>query len=289
LGIDDQWRAGDLSIPDFARAKARSINAARPFVLKTQLRAINGAPRTRGDQRRLRRAFEIHWRPKQMRSQMSNELITSENTNLPVQYDSNVEELAAEAANDLGTLLKFAKGVWTLGEKLASPDAEFITAPEAVVQGWIRFDDKKVVERILKRPGDKRRLPDRDELSMSETFEWPVDAKGVARDPWIRQVYLPMLDDRGGLVTFVTGSVGGRIAVGKICSAFLKNNKARPIVKLSVGSFRSKDYGNIPAPAFEIVGFEGVDTLPENDSGGGDRYTTGLAAELNDSLPSFAA
>ena len=118
---------------------------------------------------------------------MSNEVmtITNEKSNLPAQYDSNVEELAAEAANDLGTILKFAKGIWTLGENLAQAGAEFIACPEAIVIGWVRFDDKKVVERVLKRPGDKRRLPDRDELSMPERSEWPLDSKGLPKDPSI--------------------------------------------------------------------------------------------------------
>jgi hypothetical protein len=196
---------------------------------------------------------------------MANELITSE-TNLPAAYDSNGEELAAEAANDLGTLLKFAKGTWTLGTDKAPADAEFVACPEACVIGWIRFDNQRVAERILKRPGDKRRLPDRDELSMADKLEWPLDSKGLPKDPWTRQTYLPLIDGDGALVTFVSGSVGGKLAIGKLCSAYLKN-KARPIVKLDVGSFRSKEYGAIPAPDFNIIGFEGVEaeTAPQNE------------------------
>ena len=132
--------------------------------------------------------------------------------------------------------------------------------------GWVRFDNQRVAERILKRPGDKRRLPDRDELSMADKSEWPLDSKGVAKDPWVKQHYLPLIDGDGALVTFVSGSVGGKLAIGKLCSAYLKN-KARPIVKLDVGSFRSKEYGAIPAPDFNIVGFEVVDSeaAPQNE------------------------
>jgi hypothetical protein len=188
---------------------------------------------------------------------MSNDLVTTEKSNLPAHYDSNTEELAAEAANDLGTLLKFAKGVWTLGDDKAPAGAEFTACPEAVVIGWVRFDNQRVAERILKRPGDKRRLPDRDELSMPDKSDWPLDNKGLPKDPWVRQHYLPLIDGDDALVTFVSGSVGGKLAIGKLCSFYLKN-KARPIVKLDVGSFRSKEYGAIPAPDFVIVNFEGV-------------------------------
>jgi hypothetical protein len=194
---------------------------------------------------------------------MSNELVKSEK-NLPAQYDSNVEELAAEAANDLGTLLKFAKGIWSLGDDKAPVGAEFIACPEAVVIGWVRFDNQRVAERILKRPGDKRRLPDRDELSVPDKADWPLDGKHQPKDPWVRQHYLPLIDTDGALVTFVSGSVGGKLAIGKLCSAYLKN-RARPIVKLDVGSFRSKEYGAIPAPDFSIIGFEGVDVPDEKN------------------------
>jgi hypothetical protein len=198
-------------------------------------------------------------------NQMANELIASEKTNLSTRYDNNTEALAAEAANDLGTLLKFAKGTWSLGDDKARAGAEFIACPEAVVIGWIRFDNQRVVERILKRPGDKRRLPDRDELSMADRSEWPLDSKGLPKDPWVKQHYLPLIDGDGALVTFVSGSVGGKLAIGKLCSAYLKN-KTRPVVKLDVGSFRSKEYGAIPAPDFNIIGFEGADleTAPQN-------------------------
>jgi hypothetical protein len=214
---------------------------------------------------------------------MSNEMITTEKAYLPAQYESAVEQLAAEAANDLGTLLKFTKDdrggwSWMLGDDKAPVGAEFIVGVEALVIGWVRFEDQKIAERILKRPGDKRRLPDRDELSMPERSQWPLDNKGQPKDPWTKQHYLPMLDASGALVTYVTGTVGGKIAIGKLCQAFLRNN-ARPVVKLDVGSFRSKDYGVIPSPAFNIVGFEGIEieeTPAKNGYG---------AAELNDSIP----
>jgi hypothetical protein len=213
---------------------------------------------------------------------MPNDIITREKTNLPAQYDDNVAQLAAEAANDLGTLLKFTKndkGVWAwmLGDGEAPAGAEFVAGVEALVIGWVRFDDGKVAERILKKPGDKRRLPERDELSMADKSEWPLDNKGQSKDPWVKQHYLPMLDANGALVTYVTGTVGGKIAIGKLCQAFLKN-KARPIVKLDVGSFRSRDFGVIPSPAFNIVGFEGVEEEAPPKNGNG-------AAEFSDAVP----
>jgi hypothetical protein len=214
---------------------------------------------------------------------MSNGIVISEKTNLPTQYDDNVAQLAAEAANDLGTLLKFTKddrGVWSwmLGDEKAPVGVEFTVGVEALVIGWIRFEEQKIAERILKRPGDKGRLPDRDELSMAQKSEWPLDGKGQPKDPWVKQHYLPMLDANGALVTYVTGTVGGKIAIGKLCQAYLKNDKTRPVVTLDVGSFRSKDYGVIPSPAFKIVAFEGIDRAPAKNG-------NGAAEEFSDAIP----
>jgi hypothetical protein len=177
--------------------------------------------------------------------------------NLPTNYVDPVEELAAEARNNIENALKFVKGEWTINDEKVPDGAEFVACVDHLVQGWIRFDDQKVVERILVRRSDKQRLPKREDLTYAEESDWPRDSKGKARDPWVIQFYVPLLavnDEK--LVTFVTGSIGGRIAVGKLCDAFLNNNRKRPIIKLDISSFKSKEYGKVDSPAFQIVGYE---------------------------------
>jgi hypothetical protein len=192
--------------------------------------------------------------------------LTTNSENLPAQYEDPIEQLAAEARNDFGTLLKFAKGEWFIGDSIVlnNDAAEYVAHVDSLVTGWIHFADKKVVERILLRRGEKKRLPDRDELSFADKSEWPVDAKGVARDPWVKQHYLPLLDTSdGSLVTFVTGTVGGKMAIGKLCDKYL-NKSARPIITLDVGYFKSKEYGKVAAPDFKVIGFEGMGIIPES-------------------------
>jgi hypothetical protein len=85
-------------------------------------------------------------------------------------------------------------------------------------------------------------LPEREDLSFAEEDEWPRDGKGARRDPWSKQFFVPLLNvNDGSVVTFVTGTVGGRIAVGKLCDAYLSNDRKRPIVTLDVSTF--KDVG----------------------------------------------
>jgi hypothetical protein len=186
---------------------------------------------------------------------MQNSLATT-SENLPAQYEDPIEQLAAEARNDFGTLLKFNKGERYVGDSAVLTSPEYIGHVDSLVIGWIRFDEKKVAERILLRRGEKKRLPDRDELSFADKSEWPLDSKGIARDPWVKQYYLPLIDTSdGALVTFVSGTVGGKIAIGKLCDKYLNKNE-RPIITLDVGYFKSKEYGKVAAPDFKIIGFE---------------------------------
>jgi hypothetical protein len=183
--------------------------------------------------------------------------MTSENQNLPTTYVDPVEELAAEARNDLGSMLKFIKGKWTIGDDEVPASTKLIVHIDHLVRGWIRFDDRKVVERILLRRGDKKKLPDREDLSYAEESDWPCDSRGRARDPWSKQFFVPMVNvNDGSVVTFITGTVGGRIAVGKLCDAFLNNDRKRPIVTLDVSDFKTKDYGTVDCPSFKVIGFE---------------------------------
>jgi hypothetical protein len=182
----------------------------------------------------------------------------TDTANLPTtNYIDPIEELANEARNNIENALKFTKGKWAINDEAVPDGAEFVACVDHIIRSWIRCDDQKVAERILVRRGDKQRLPDRDELSYAEESDWPRDSKGKPRDPWQKQFYVPFLGvSDGKLVTFVTPSVGGRIAIGKLCDAFLNNDRRRPIVQLDVSSFKSKDYGEVVSPAFQIIGYE---------------------------------
>jgi hypothetical protein len=71
-------------------------------------------------------------------------------TNLPsTSYVDPLDELAAEARNDLGAMLKFVKGEWKIGDTTVPAGTEYVAYVDQLIRGWIRFDDKKVVERIL--------------------------------------------------------------------------------------------------------------------------------------------
>jgi hypothetical protein len=95
----------------------------------------------------------------------------TDTTNLPTNYIDPVEELAAEARNNIENTLKFVKGEWLLNDEKVPDGVEYTACVDHIIRGWIRWDDQKVAERILVRRGDKQRLPDRDELSHAEESE----------------------------------------------------------------------------------------------------------------------
>ena len=80
-----------------------------------------------------------------------------------------------------------------------------------------------------------------------------------ADEDWQPQCVLPLEDpETGTFVAFVSGSVGGRVAIEKLINTaaqMVKSGKGdlTPVIKISVGKFTSPVYGEVPCPAFEIV------------------------------------
>jgi hypothetical protein len=175
-------------------------------------------------------------------------------------HDSNpFLELAAETAG-LGRILKFKHGDWLIGADQVSEGTEFIVHVAGLVRGRIKFHDKAVVDRRLCKVAIGFKPPRRDELGDLDKALWEKDPKGDPRDPWSEQWLLPMESAAtGDLVTFITGSAGGKQAIGEICGIFGRTPGAGlPIVALRSSSYVHKEYRNrVDVPRFDIVGRTG--------------------------------
>jgi hypothetical protein len=87
--------------------------------------------------------------------------------------------------------------------------------------------------------------------------------------------------ETGDVAVFVTGSHGGRSAIGKLLNVFARNPSAGlPIVRLNVASYKHRTYGRIEVPDFPIVGRTGVPAQPQTIEPAG----TGNS-ELDDEIP----
>jgi hypothetical protein len=177
------------------------------------------------------------------------------------------EEVAELGGNGFGTLLKFDWDTkkFVVGKDEVAVGREFIAHCDQYARGWVKFVDKDPVDTRVKKVGEGK-PPERDELDEPELAD-------TDEDPWVFQRYLPLEDpETGEILVFVSKSVGGKIALSDLLGIFERNwDRGRPIVKLDVSSFKTKEFGMKQRPSFPVVGWTGggqkVAAVAPNDPG----------------------
>jgi hypothetical protein len=187
-------------------------------------------------------------------------------------------ELLSRAADDLsggnvGKILKFQKGKYFVGDDEIAVDSEMIAHITQLARGRVKFKGGELVARKIGKVIDGFALPQREDLDDHDESTWEKNDRGERRDPWISQSYLPLENpETGELIVFVTGSAGGRSAIGALVSTASRNlHKGQPIIQLGVRSYKHKQFGRIENPDFPIVGWTGSASAgtPLKTSGGG--------------------
>jgi hypothetical protein len=173
-------------------------------------------------------------------------------------------ELLQQAAEDLGgghlgKILKFHKGKYLVGEDEITGNREMIAHVTQLARGWVKFKNGELVDRRIGKVVEGFIVPRREELDDHDKNNWEKNDRGEPRDPWVPQSYLPLENpETGELVVFVTGSAGGRGAIGALVSIASRNlHRGQPIIQLGVRSYRHKQFGRIENPDFPIVGWVG--------------------------------
>jgi hypothetical protein len=187
--------------------------------------------------------------------------------------------MAAEAAQGsqiVGERLRFSKGRYLIGRGDFNALAENTELQALDIQAaWVKFSPEgKVVDQRVGFP-----MAGRDELGDTDEDEWPLKY-GEPADPWSNQRYLYLIDlESGAEYTFITSSWGGRAAVEALARQVHVKRSQMPgaiaTVRLTVGYRRSQQYGDVPAPKFDVVGWSG---------GTGEAARPG-AVELDDEIP----
>ena len=196
--------------------------------------------------------------------------------------DSDLMALA-NAAHDLlpgddivGLPLKYVKGVWTIHEdkdnkRPIGPTDPFVVDPLSFSERVIRWENKRPTHRFGGRRVDGFVAPPRHVLPEADKKDWPVAASGPV-DPW-QVSQLVVLRDlaTGELVTWVSSSFGGKIALGEFLDRFTKEAKQNPgkcpVVVLDTYK-RPTDYGETDTPRLKFTGdWEpfGPDASPPGD------------------------
>jgi hypothetical protein len=169
----------------------------------------------------------------------SNELAAQRENALQL-CDTMLEETASATPR-----LLCKKGEWSMNGEKIPLGKEFIAYPMDAMRGFCRWEDDAVVDQRIGRIADKFVLK-REDL--------PED------EDWQPQIVLPLEDpETGEVVTFVSCSVGAKIAVEKLIHTTARAAKKKgpgeltPLIRLSTGTFPSPDFGTITRPAFEVV------------------------------------
>jgi hypothetical protein len=173
-------------------------------------------------------------------------------------------ELLMQAAEELGggnigKMLKFQKGKYYVGDDEIALNSEMIAHVTQLARGWVKFKNGELVDRRLGKVVEGFIAPQREDLDDNDKNGWEKNDRGEPRDPWVAQSYLPLENpETGELIVFVTGSVGGRTAVGALVKIGSHNlHKGQPIIQLGVHSYKHKQFGRIENPDFPIVGWIG--------------------------------
>ena len=144
----------------------------------------------------------------------------------------------------------------------------FVVSEAAVVQRLTR------ARRKIATAGIPYRVPADDELGHTDESAWKN-----GKDPWALQNLLPLEDrETGEFIIFVSSSFGGKLAIEKLVNRYAREIGAgrdlgNPIIRLGTYDRPNKEYGPIPTPQFEIVGWENPEAPlpPIKDALGGEK------------------
>lgn len=194
-----------------------------------------------------------------------------------IEYISTAIAAAArdEGADALGKLLKFSKGHFYVADDEVPLGREFTAHVKHWTRGWVKFKGGSLVEHRVGRVADGFIVKLRDQLDEVDKSKWEKDPSGNPKDPWTQQGYLPLEDfETGEIVTFVSGSSGGRGAISKLAARAARHlaTMGQPRIRLAVESYKHRAYGRIEKPSFSIVGWTNDNPEPPaQDFGATDR------------------
>jgi hypothetical protein len=162
---------------------------------------------------------------------------------------NNIRRAAAEAQAKPVAFLRFDVGIWTMGGNDVT-DSIWLALPDLVMIGWKRFEDRQVMEEIMK-PISEDPSPARPK-TFTNRDDWPLGNNGRPMDPWSKQLVLPLLNQKAGkIVVWTASSVAARMAIGVLLDDFASNRR-RQVVTLSSEKVRDGNY-DVHQPKLVIV------------------------------------
>jgi hypothetical protein len=218
--------------------------------------------------------------------QMTNSIAVQPRSNVPATFETELDNLAA-ATKGHEKLLKFVKGEYWIMDDEVPLGTEYIAHASKLAFSWIKFVGDTVAERKAWLATDGVRPSEREELGDLDQSQWEVK-NGEAKDPWTYQRLMPFENaETGEVVIFTSSSFGGKIALDALVQEFLnhaKRNRSRalPIIRLAVSQMKTKSFGDVARPHFEVVSWEDA---PSVDFAASAETITLSEKEMDDSIP----
>jgi hypothetical protein len=179
---------------------------------------------------------------------------------LPANEAANIGNAANEDAG-FEKLLKFKKGHYESDGEEVPLGTQFVAHCVGWTKCWIKFLDGNVADRKMYRVAEGHRPPEREELDAKDMIGVKDPRSGLSLDPWVYQYLLPLENEAGDLVVFVTSSMGGKRAVADLCKSYSRraqrtHTSEQPVIKLGSGIMPSKLFGDVPRPQFDVIGWD---------------------------------
>ena len=179
-------------------------------------------------------------------------------------------EYGQAAAGNTGDFLKFSKGEWLKGanDDEVALETKLAANMSELSIGWVRWNDRKPVERRMGLIAQRFKAAARDELGFSDEAKWENDESGKPQDPWQFTNELPLADPESGeQMTLSASSKGAISAIGALCKAYAAGRAANagkvPIVSLGRDSYKHKVYGKTYVPVLTIVDWVDNGAIPD--------------------------
>jgi hypothetical protein len=142
----------------------------------------------------------------------------------------------------------------------------YVVNPNLMIERWVKFVDGKLVDQKIYRTVEGELAPtDREEFGIDlDEHTWPL-VNGKRKDPWSREVYLPMRGTDGEVVAFKATGKNAIAEIGELVGMYGSADRGGkvPVVEIESRTFKATEHGNmIYVPVFRPVDWELWDGVP---------------------------
>jgi hypothetical protein len=141
----------------------------------------------------------------------------------------------------------------------------YVVNPNLMIERWVKFIKGELADEKIYRTAEGELAPtDREEFGFDlDEHDWPV-VNGKRKDPWSREVYLPMRGADGEVVAFKATGKGAIAEIGELVGMYGNTDRGGkvPVVEIESRSFNTQHDNTIHVPVFRLVDWELWDGVP---------------------------